>query len=77
MADYTLIQLHSNQIVVMAFIWDLNLYFSQKSLSNLLFKSTLNIHTHRHTHANIHTHMLAHTHTHTHTHTQRHTIVLW
>lgn len=41
--DYSLIQLLPNLISIMAFIWNLNLLFSQKSLYNLGLKSILNI----------------------------------
>lgn len=44
--DYSLIQLLSNLISIMAFIWNLNLLFSQKSLYNLALKSILNMRAH-------------------------------
>lgn len=44
--DYSLIQLLPNLISIMAFIWNLNLLFSQKSLYNLALKSILNMRAH-------------------------------
>lgn len=44
--DYSLIQLLPNLISIMAFIWNLNLLFSQKSLYNLSLKSILNMPAH-------------------------------
>lgn len=44
--DYSLIQLLPNLISIMAFIWNLNLLFSQKSLYNLALKSILNTRCH-------------------------------
>lgn len=46
--DYSLIQLLPNLISIMAFIWNLNLLFSQKSLYNLGLKSILNMRAHCH-----------------------------
>lgn len=45
-SDYSLIQLLYNLISIMAFIWNLNLLFSQKSLYNLALKSILNMRAH-------------------------------
>lgn len=44
--DYRLIQLLHNLISIMAFIWNLNLLFSKKSLYNLALKSIFNMHAH-------------------------------